>query len=187
VFQVTTTFSGPAGTPWMNRLYFDSITGQLAQDAADAVGAFWGACDALIRNDVTWTTGTNVETLDEVSGALVGLNTVTASTGTGADSTTDMATVLQALVQWRTGVIVGDRELRGRTFIPGLTQNVNNGGVLTGAAQTAFAAAAAALIADADADFGIWHRPVNEANGAFHEAVTGSVPLRFSVLRSRRD
>lgn len=185
-YQVTVEFSGPTGTPWFNRMYFDEAGGT-AQQAAAAAGAFWGAVDALIRDDVTWTTGTEVEELNVATGVLSSVNAITAVTGTGGDTTTDMATVLQGLVSWRTGTIVGGRELRGRTFIPGLTQNVNTAGLLSTAAQTAWQTAANNLIADANSNFVIWHRPVNGSGGGAASVASASVTRKFSVMRSRRD
>jgi len=185
-YQVTVEFSGPSGTPWFNRMYF-TTGGGTAQQAATAAGTFWGAVDALIRDDVTWTTGTEVEELNDSTGALETVNAITAVTGTGGDTTTDMATVLQGLVSWRTGTIVNGRELRGRTFIPGLTQNVNTAGLLSTAAQTAWTTAANALIADANSVYVIWHRPVNGSGGQMAPVVTCSVTRKFSVMRSRRD
>lgn len=170
------------GAPWVSTMYFDDGTPS-AQDCVDAVGAFWGAVDALIDNEVDWSTQADVENVDPVTGNVLAVVATTPVTGTGAMNASALPFASQGLVRWRTGVYIGGREIRGRTFIPGLTATASDNGRPLAANQATINAAAAGLIADANCDLGIWSR----ANGQIQVVTSGTMWTEFAVLRSRRD
>jgi hypothetical protein len=186
--RVRTVFTGIQGTPWLNTLFFDAAGGT-AQEAATAAGGFWGAVDAVMTTQVDWTTEPDVPQINEETGALIQVTSTTPVTGTGAAVGEIGPVASQGLIRWRTSVVVNGRNLRGRTFVPGLTVAAyDDGGVIAGT-KTAIDVAAAALIASATADLVIWHRPSVQgaSDGSVAEVVTGSLWTQLATMRSRRD
>jgi len=182
MYRVRTEFRGMQGAPWLSTMFFEEGVGT-AQDCIDAVGTFWGAVDAGIDSEVDWATLPDVEAVSAVTGLVTGVTTTTPATGTGASATQALPFASQGLLRWRTGVYINGREVRGRTFIPGIVvSNNDNGGVLA-AYQTTVNNAAAALIATSDANLQIWTRANNNAA----TVTSGSMWNQFAVLRSRRD
>jgi len=183
IYRVRTSFSGVvvSGGGFSTLYFLDS--GGSAQDASDAAGAFWNAVDARLNQNLTWATEPDVDELNVGTGALEGSNAVTPTSGVGASSTEAIPYASQGLLRLRTGVVAGGRELRGRVFIPGMTEADSSGGVVLAAAITAFDAAAASLISDSDSAWVVWSR----THGVAATVATASTWNQFAVLRSRRD
>jgi hypothetical protein len=183
MLRVTTTFSGLTGAPFSNVLHFGGLDITDAGDAVAAAGAFWGAIDAIMVTECTWAVSADVEVIDPPTGNLLEVLNATAVTGGGGTTSAQLPGAVQGLIRWRTGQIVGGRELRGRTFVPGLAVAVNSDGtVQTGHAAT-IKSAADALIAVGTPPFGIYSR----THGQLEPVVSSSVWSQFAVLRSRRD
>lgn len=195
--RVRTVFSGVAGSPWYSNLYFDAdgVTPS-AQQNVDAVDAFWTALASLMDNAVTWTIGPEVPELDETTGELTGVQTVTPGTGAGTDTTDPLPYMSQGLVRLSTTDFVAGRRVRGRIFVPGLTETANTTtGQPSGSAITAMTTAGTNLVAAGG--LLVWSRPF-----AGDPAATPPRPARagskasitavsgwnqWAVMRSRRD
>jgi hypothetical protein len=196
LYRVHTEFTGLAGAPYLNTLFFDELGGS-SQNAANAVANFWGAVDAGLDSNLDWATLGEVATLNEVNGDILSITNVTTGSGSGAVAGEVSPTVLQALISWSTGVPFDGRILRGRTFIPGIPEAALSDGVLQPSSVTLFQNAATALIGELNAQLSIWHRPIpppDEENpdrvqrdGAQADVGTAVVRNGFAVLRSRRD
>jgi len=188
MYRVRTVFSGVQGAPWLNTLYFQD-SGGTAQQAATAAGAFWNSVDTYIYGGITWTTEADVVSITASSGALAGVTATTPVTGTGGGGSDPLPYATQGLVRWRTGVVVGTRELRGKTFIPGLTETGVTAALVTAAVVTAVNTAAATLISDPNSILVAWHRPSapGALDGVSWNVATGQMAPGFAVLRSRRD
>lgn len=188
MYRIRTTLTGVQGSPWLSTMYFD-VAGGTAQDAADAVGVFWGAMDNSMVSAVQWATEAEVAQVNASNGNLVMVHATTPVTGVGASATEVMPIATQGLVRWRTGSIANGREVRGRTFIPGLVEANNNSGVPTAAFVTMLNGAASALISDANSVLVVYHRGDPDAGspGSKHTVTTGTAWSQFAVLRSRRD
>jgi hypothetical protein len=194
VHRVRTEMSSPQGGPYVSTMFFDSAA-LTAQDAADAVGAFWQAVDNLMSTGVAWAVNPEVSLLNAANGALIGVNGVTALAGVGVDASPPLPQANQMLIRWLTGTVVGGRVLRGRTFIPGMTEAAVTGGNVDGAWLEAADTAAEALVAVADAQLVIWHRPtftdadppVNNNDGTTAVVTSTNTWAEFAILRSRRD
>lgn len=187
-YKIRTVFSGVPGTPWLSTMYFEEVGGT-AQQAATAVGTFWGAIDALQSSLVTWTTEADVSTIDDQTGELTAVTVTTPVTGTGAQAGEMLPIASQALIRWRTGAFINGRNLRGRTFIPGLVVSQSDDGRVNASTQTTINNAASALIADGNSVLNVWHRPnpVGSATGAGEAVVSGLCWNQFATMRSRRD
>jgi hypothetical protein len=168
--------------------YFHEGAGTAA-DAVTAVAAFWGACGSAMTTAVQWATDADVPSIDDVTGAVTGINSVGIQTGAGLVATAAAAVATQALVRWRTGSVVGTRELRGRTFVPGMVVAQMANGQPTSALVTDLNAAAAGLINDVNSALVVWRRPAPDGSyaGTSRVVATGNCWTKYAVLRSRRD
>jgi len=189
VLRVRTIWASPTGGPYFTNHYFlvgsdgDAVT---AQAAATAVGDFWESIDATINLAVAWSVQVNVDLLDSTNGALLDTFAVIAASGAG-DSTGDMLpSAAQGLVRWATDAVIDGRRVRGRTFIPGVSEAFAAAGV---PAPTFLSTALTAATTLAGQDLSVWHRPTGDPpSGGAAVPVTGAaVWNQFAVLTSRRD
>lgn len=178
--RIRTSFTGVAGAPYLSTMFFgDSST---AQDCVDHVSDFWGVMADLIVTDCAYSVDPFVATVDPITGEITGAETVTGSNGQGTAGGEMMAPADQILVRWGSGSYIGGRELRGRTFIPALTQSANADGVVepttlpghTTDLETWLGAGPPLLL---------WSR----ANAETRVAASVVIWNQFAVLRSRRD
>jgi len=182
VNQVRVIWSGlPVVGNGLSTFNFSSTTGT-AQQQATAVGTFLTATNDRRTTSITWTLDTDVPTLDVATGQLQAITTVTSAQalGTAAGDLIPFAT--QGLLRLFTGTIVGGRLLQGRIFLPGAVESDSNGGP-TSTYMTDYDTAAAALVADANADWSVWSR----THGVLSSVAQGSTWNEWAVLRSRRD
>lgn len=181
VWRVRTEFVGVQGAPWLSTMLFGTVNS--AQQSVNAVGAFWSAVDAAIATAVTWRTLPDVDEID-VDGNLIGVESTTVQTAGGALAGDRLPHATQALITWRTGAIIGGRELKGRTFIPGIGESHNSAdGTLSSGLISILQAAGDALIADVNSAFTIW----SPTHAQVRLATVASVRDQWAVLRSRRD
>lgn len=182
LYRIKTVFTGVAGSPYYNTLYFLGSAGSASQAAADVAG-FWGTVDGFIKNSLTWDIDTDVEVIESSTGNIVSVVGVSPASGTGGDSGDMLPPATQALIRWRTGDFVGGREIRGKTFVPAITENQSTAGQPAGTLITALENAAAALVGSPNAQLVVYSRK----NKAFATVSSGSAWGQFAVLRSRRD
>lgn len=185
MLRVRTAFSGVQGAPWLATHYFTNATedATAAQAAVNAVGAFWTAVRTYILSTVSWSVQGTVEAMD-LSGHPTGTFAVTPSNSLGSASTQGMPAAAQICVGWHTGVYLNHREVRGRTFIPGLaaTSGATNGTVGATPAATV-QTAANALLGASGAKLSVWSKRWSGTSPVSSAIVMPS----FAVLRSRRD
>ncbi len=183
--RVRTLWTGVAGAPWYTNMYFtDTAVITDAQDAVNAVGTFWSALSGNIVNTVAYTVQGAVARIQTTDGQLVGAWACTPVTSAGTAAVDQLPRQVQGLVRWETGTVVSGRFLRGRTFIPGLGETLNNpGGVPSPTLVALFGTAGAALIADTGNELLVWSR----AHGVANPAVSATGWSQWANLRTRRD
>lgn len=181
MLRVRVEFNGIQGTPYLATHYFDGGTPAEATSAVAAVGTFWNAVDGIISDMVTWNTDTAVAQVNPVDGSILDMYSVTSITASGAATTELLPLASQAVIQWRTGVYLSGREVRGRTFIPGLTQGTNDDGKVLASIVTSLESNADAFVAAST--LGVWSR----SNGQFVVVQDATVWDQFAMLTSRRD
>lgn len=182
MFRVRTAWTGWPGAPALSTLYFEDSGGQLAQDAADAVQAFWTALSGRIMSSSSWAIDTAVDEMT-TAGVVTGTTAVTGTlTGSGSAAGHSLPPATQGLIRWRTGFFVGGREIRGRTFVPTPSENDSDFNPASGYITT-LNTAAAALIADADSQLVVW----SKTNTSTAPVNVGQAWTSWAVLRSRRD
>jgi hypothetical protein len=184
VARVRSVFTGVAGSPAYVNTYFDAdSTSAGAYQAAMLI--FWGDLQNAIRADANVEMLNPIPIVSSLTGQVVDVAVGDGGTVDFADSADPLPTANQLLVQLHTGVFVGGREIRGRMFIPYMTEAANTGGKTTSAAKNA--------VTDALDDM----NDISHANGAFvvyspthhrFEYVSGyTVWDQWAVMRSRRD
>jgi hypothetical protein len=179
LWRVRTSWSGLPGTPWVSTHYFQqALLG--AVEAAEAVGAFWEDMDPQISLSALWVVEGDVTEIDQVTGATIGLSPVTPIAGSGSAGGDRSPAAAQGLIRWRTGVYAAGREIRGRTFIPGVCES-SGASVPLPAYMAALNAAAATLILTPG--FSVW----SKTHGLAPSVDGGFAWNQYAVLRSRRD
>lgn len=163
----------------MSNFYFDTGTVGDASAASAATYDFWSAVDARMANNVSWEVEDDVPLFTNPE-TIAGWETTPGGTGAGALSDEMLPIASQGLISWSTGVVFNNRRVRGRTFIPGLTQDANEDGRLGIATITALNPALAPLV-------GSGLVIASRRSGTFVPVVSGSIWGQFAVLRSRRD
>ena len=186
LYRVRTGITGVTGSPWLSTSFFLTAGASGTQVEADAavakVGTFWSVVDGSMHTSLTWSTEAQVAELT-LGGTLVGGWATTPATGTGATGGDILPFATQELMRLLTGSFLNGRQLRGRIFIPGLTETASVAGVPAVATLAAHVAAANTMAAATDPRLAVWSR-VNAAASAV-ASVTGLT--QWAVLRSRRD
>jgi hypothetical protein len=153
------------------------------QAAVTAVGTFWTAVKPYIGTAVTYESVPQVDVLNP-SGGHIGASHTTKFTGAGTAAGSLLPPATQLLCQWRCGSYVNNREIRGRTFIPGVASlTLASGGVPSTATLNALQTACTALIGTTGSKLIVWDR-----RWSGEIPVTSGGPWnQYAVLRSRRD
>lgn len=149
---------------------------------AEAFNDFLTTIKFAFAGGMTWTFEKEIRVLSEADGHLIELQEL-ANPPSGAQTggTQQLADATQMLLQWRTGVIVSGRQLRGRTFLPGIAQSEIANGNVRESSRTAVQDALATLIGTGHAP-AVWSRK----HGTVAEAVSADVWNEFAVQRRRR-
>lgn len=182
MLRVRVGYSGIGGTPYLTTYYFGGTGSTIATAAGSAVAALHTALKASQDSGITYRLDPQVVEMDESTGAATASYSITAATAAGALSVESLPFAVQGLMQLRTGDYAGGREVRGRHFVPGLTENANNDGAVVSTTVTTLNAAYAGLIGDGATDWVIWSRK----NGSVHSITTAAAWEQFATLRTRR-
>lgn len=174
-----------SGTPvvggGLSTFYMLNSVGTVAQQVA-AVATFLDNSESSRSTSLSWATSADVAVIDDATGNLVSMESVTPETGVGT-GTGDLAPyATQGLLRLYTTTVVGGRLLRGRLFLPGVTEGANTGIPSAGYISN-YNTVAAALISDANTAWAVWSR----THGTSQAVSTATTWNRWAVLRSRRD
>lgn len=165
-------------------MYFNAATAVATQRTA--LQAFWTSIKAFQASTTLYDIDIAGRELDMATGALTGAwSEPSVKNGFGTNGAQAVADASMALIQWQTGVIVGRRFLRGRTFVPGLGIAQLSQGNLLGTTATAFVNYGATL-ASSGASFVIWHRPIAGSGGNMQSPAGVTCWSEMAVLRRRR-
>lgn len=194
MMRVRTLITVGTGLPGLNTFYFNgSSPTPITADASDVcarVRAFWEAIKTLLPTGQRADVQPSVDLIDSATGALTGGLSATPPAGSVGTGGTVAPTATEMLLSLETGVIVGGRRLRGRSFIgPCAITVVSSSGALGAAQQITLSAAGNTMITGSTTSFPVvWHRPTPGGGGGTNAAVTAFVARQaLAVLRSRRD
>jgi hypothetical protein len=183
IWRVRTNLIQSAGNPLLSTMYFPGDPIVTPLEAVTAVGAFWGLLGDAMSETCTWAVEAEVASIDASTGDLIDLENA-GSTFTGAGTLTGqpLPPANQALIRWKTSSIVAGRQLQGRTFIPGMTENLNDDGTPNAGLVALCAAAADSMFSVGTGAISIFSHTHNVAA----LATSASVYPQYAVLRSRR-
>lgn len=183
MYRVTTEFTGAlVAGGGINHLYFDEAAGG-AEDAVSAASDFWLAVAEHMSSGVAINVSGDVELVNASTGQVTGIESTDSVTFAGVSGAEPLPPATQGLVSWRTGSYVNGREIRGRTFLPGMLELDNETGVPGNDLKGDVAAAIGGLLAAPDAELVIYSR----TRAAQATVVTGTMWSKYAQLRSRRD
>lgn len=181
VNKVRTVWTGFGGAPGYSNLYFGGSPP--AQSCIDAVRDAITILQPGFNSGVTATIDPVVVTIDDFTGNVTGTVTGTQRVVVGTQSGELLPLATQGLIGFRTGIYATGREIRGRWFIPGMTETANvAAGVPSSSAILTFINAGNSLIG-AVPEFVVYSR----TKKASASVVSAYSPTKWAVLRSRRD
>lgn len=183
--RIRTIFTGVAGTPWYSNMFFTWVAGT-EQAHLDAVGSFWNAIDSQIDNNVSWAVDDNAAVINDTTGDITQIEVGIGPTGAGGGTSAPLPYANQGLVNWLTNDFIAGRQVRGKTYIPGLCEDTNTvSGVMEPVAQSVLQSTADALIAASSAPGPL--RVFSRKNLTSAAVESAQVTNKWAVLRSRRD
>jgi hypothetical protein len=186
MLRTTVVLSGVTGAPYYSTLHWGGNTAGQAQAAADAHGHFWNQLQARLDGAMVADVGTDVQQIDPATGQIIQNFVVTGGQVQFSSAAEPVPQATQALLQLRTGDYVNGRELRGRIFIPGITETDSILGKPDAALITALINAYDFAMLNGGTAAGghvVYSRTHFQASIVQDVSVWGE----FAVLRSRRD
>lgn len=185
ISRIQAVWSGKAGLPGVSTFYaLDAAT------ALTALAGFYAESGGRIPNGITVSFAGTGDIINESNGEAVSTWTATPPAPLAGSASGMYAAPVGMAVTWVTGVFIGGRRVRGRTFMVPLASSVfEDNGTPTFAHHTAMAAAAQAAIDAVPGNLLVYHRETApDANdGAGVAIVAALVSDKAAVLRSRRD
>lgn len=177
-------WTAPIGGPFHTYFHFFGDSNTDASNAAAAVANLLEDLAPSISSSVSAQLQDDWIVFDETDGTQTGVHTISGgSPEPGTDSSTLAPVATQGLVRLRTNTFAGGREVRGRVFIPGVTEASTDGGRPTSAYRNAVDAAFASLRLDPGCQYAVW----SKTHGLLIEVGSETVWSEWAVLRSRRD
>lgn len=198
--RVRVSWTGFPGAPGVSTFYFTAAPPHLT-----ALQNVYGNCANLFPADVTIRVEGSGDTIDPLTGLIVGQWTGTAPAVVTGTYTGGYSAASGGLIRWNTGTVLSGRRLRGRTFLVPLAGIAyQNDGTISDSQLGIIQGAANGLVAAATGVFVVHNRPRaaspawTDVHGRLHpavtsraggfSAVTSALAIDKSVvLRSRRD
>nr|CRY97439.1 hypothetical protein [uncultured prokaryote] len=184
MLRVRSVMTGLAGSPFYSNLYFAGELDTEAETAADGVHDIWDGVHESIKAGLTIEVDPFVAIVDQVTGEVTGGHLVDPPDPVVCIAAADVLPMMTQLqVNLNTATYIGGRNVKGRCYIPALTEAVNdtNGrpsigirggvedlfdGVIAGGAQLV-----------------VWSRK----NGTQAYVSSNTCSTQWASLRSRRD
>lgn len=182
MYRIQTEFTGLPGTPYLSTMYFNEVAGSV-EDAHAAVAAFWGDLANDLCGGLVWEVLPDVAIINATTGLTTGVETVPVVQGEASGAASPLPYATQGLIRWSTGIFEGGREIKGKTYLPGMITGGNTAGRPNAGALQAFQSAVDVILSAAGSELVIWSRK----NLSAATATGGSPWNQYAVLRSRRD
>lgn len=184
VALLRTVWDGVAGAPYYTTLAVDASDPGNIDQVRDAWEDFLQDQASNIDTRIAANIQGDVPVVDLATGTLVRVETITPAIIDMNGLGDILPASTQGLCRLRTGLVVGGRRLRGRLFLPGMTEaNSTAAGVPSSALQSDVDAALTLLIT---ASAGAWV-VYSRTHQAISSVTTASLWSQWAVLRSRRD
>jgi hypothetical protein len=185
VQEIVTEWTGLGHNPKLSIMYIDD-----AADvglARDNIAGLWNALEGFLSTSIAWRVAQDGKIMDSATGELTGFWTdTTPFVGEGLNESDPLPDATQLLVQWVTTEVVNGRRVRGRTFIPGMTEQHSERGNPSDDLVAGAAAGAQAMVTALLGNFVVWHRPTNGVGGSTAVVNVATVWDEWAVQRNRR-
>lgn len=177
-------WTGVAGTPWYTNFYVEGLAASAAENAADEIDIFWKGLSFQFSNQLAVTLDPFVVSISPSSGEIVdGFSILPRPQVQGQESSSLLPRQSQALATWSTGVYLGGRQIKGRTFLGGFTEAANDfAGVILETYRANMEDALQTLV-DSDANLVVW----SKKNGIAAPITSVAVKAEWATMNSRRD
>lgn len=180
--RVRTVHTGVAGSPYYTNMYFlDGPNGP--QDYIDVVTGFWSNLEPDLTEEMIGVVEAEVPTIDEVTGNILSIESGVAVNVQGTSPGDLLPPTVQGLARWTTGQYRNGRQVRGRTFIPGLHVDTSEFGRPSVAFRGRLQVSIDYLVGLTAIQHVVW----SKTNGVALITSGGSAWAEFASLRSRRD
>lgn len=193
VAQVRTEWSGGPGGAGLTLMHLRYNAAADMAAALLAVRTFWNGVRGALPDDYTLTVQPSAEIFDETTGALQGTSAIVSGlTPVVGQNVGAYAAGVGYRISWRTGVIRGNRRVRGATYcVPIIASLYADGGVLSPTLISTHATFAQTLITDlatAGLPLAIWGKPSTALPvGVLADVDGGNISNKVAILRGRRD
>ena len=163
-----------------------------ATDILARVRACLNAAASAFSANCVWSAITEVDCLEDLTGAITGAFTGSApATVAGTAGGDNLNASLSTLIKANTNLIVGRRFLKGRTYLPGPTENIEDtAGRPSAVPATINAAFNGMLTGGSTASFPVvWHRPNPKGSSSGTSGPITGYQMQvnyFGVQRRRR-
>lgn len=172
--------TGTSGPCYFNAYYASGDA--TAEAAKSAVGNFFNESKALWTG--VWTVQGDVALIDTVTDNILSVTALSPDSINGTKAGERLPSMLQMLMQYRTGVYRNGREVRGRAFLPGWAETDSDSGKPNTALVSAMVGFANTWLKDGDGDT---QQVIYSRGQATAPAVTTiNIWDEWAVLRSRR-
>lgn len=178
--RVRANWIGVPGSPYVTNMYFGDSAD--AQECVDHFGEFLVIISAIVVNEAAWSIEPDVATVDPVTGDVTASVTVDGVNGQGVSTEEILPPSQQVLIRWNTGAYISGRQLRGRTFVPALGDDVNVSGNVDPTYRTSLITTITTWLGAGPVPL-IW----SKANAETRQVLSVDVWEQFAILRSRRD
>ena len=177
--RVRVGWSGWAGGPGVSTFLFESAGAPPLVD----LRTMYAAWAPIIPTGITLQIENTGQTIASETGQAVGAWSAGAQTAIACTGAGGYAAPAGCYVSWRTGVFLGGREIRGKTFIVPLVAGAYDGtGTILDQNRQAVENAAKAFIATGGSTMRIYNR----SQFGFGGVTSATVPDKVVVLTSRR-
>lgn len=195
IYRTRVTLTTPQGSSLLTHYWTTSNPTPDTATATEAlarVRACLNSAAALIASGSSVAFDTNVEILDAATGTLINAASGATPAAVVFSATGDiMPGLVQGLARFNTGTFFAGRAVRGRMFLPGLTEILSQSpGVPTASYISGWNAALGLLSTTIVTPISqvVWHRPKGSppAGGQAFGIASRSVASTWSLLKSRR-
>jgi hypothetical protein len=186
MYRVRTLWTGTPVVDGITTLHYDAAGGS-AQDAIDATADLFSTWTPFLAALQIGRVDETVDLIDMATGSLTGQTVgVTADIPT-TGSEEALSPANQMLVRLHTDAFLNGRQVKGRIFVPGLTELANvGGGFVDGSLISGSASALGSWVSGADAVPVVWHRPKTPGTGAFFPVLSATIWPTWAILKNRR-
>lgn len=185
MWRIKTIITGPVGGDAFSQLLFSKLPGLDPADAQERVGAFWNSYRAYMSTDYTALVQSDADVVDVDTGNLIEVSDLPSTLSyAGTDEGDRLPPQTQGLARMGTGVYVAGRQLRGRMFLPGVTESNSTNGAPGSGYLDAVGDALNALV---DTSLTVFPLIYSRTHHVAAPIATNSVWTKWASLRSRRD